>query len=475
MGLAEAAKTELITLLGADHVLSSPEALERASRDETYGLEPSKPYAVLFPKTHEEVVGIAQICSKHDVVMTPRGAGTGKSGGCVPVHAGVVIDFSKLNRIVAVNQTDFTAVVEPGVILGAFQQHVESLGLYYPPDPASLEWCTLGGNVAENAGGPSAVKYGVTSNYVLGLRVVLSDGRSFRIGKNTIKGVTGLDLVSLMCGSEGLLAFVTEITLRLLAKPRFVLAAFWRFSSRQTAIEAVPKIRQSGAEPRSIEFVDAGSIEALRKTGKIQPNQFERAQALLLVEVDGNDEAQLLESLVKIDKVLSPPLEKENPPTPFSKGGEYLGCVIAQNEKERREFLEIRRGLSEATKRSARFKVSEDVVVPLSGMNAFLDDVSKLEGEHNLKVCAFGHAGDGNLHVQILFDDEAIKKRIPDILAEVFAKTIQHGGTLTGEHGVGIAKQPFLSLELAPDAIELQRQIKNVFDPRGLLNPGKFL
>jgi glycolate oxidase len=459
MGLSSALQSELVDALGSQNVLMSVEALEKASRDETHGLAPRMPSAVLFPLSHEAVVQIAEICSRHETPMTPRGAGTGKSGGCVPVQGGVVIDFSKLNRVLALNQADFTVVVEPGVLLGELQRQVEAQGLYYPPDPASLEWCTLGGNVAENAGGPSAVKYGVTKDYVLGLRIVLADGRHFRIGKNTIKGVTGFDLVSLMCGSEGMLAFVTEITLRLLTKPLFKQAALYCFSSRQAAIEAVVKVRRSQAQPRCIEFLDALSIEALVRIGLRDPPA--GTKSLLLVEVDGSQQEALLDSLSEVDAALI--------------GEGYLGAVVAKDEREHEELWNLRRKLSEATKKLAKSKVSEDVVVPLSRMNAFLDDVDVIAARQAVRICVFGHAGDGNLHVQILLDDPAMKEQVPVILRELFAKTIQHAGSLTGEHGVGIAKHAYLPLEQEPGLIELQRQIKAVFDPRGLLNPGKFL
>lgn len=461
MALAQAAKGKFRDLLGSQNVLESDEARQKASRDETHGLSPYLPDAVLLPLNHEHVVGIARICSAHRIAMTPRGAGTGKSGGCVPVEGGVVLDFSRMNRIIDVNSTDFTAVVEPGVVLGHFQRHVEALGLYYPPDPASLEWCTLGGNVAENAGGPSAVKYGVTRDYLLGLRLVFADGRSMRIGKKTIKGVTGLDLVSLLCGSEGVLAFITEITLRLLPRPTFVQAALCLFESREAAVAASVKARACGAQPRCIEFVDSGSLEALRVSGRITNQPFGGASALLLVEVDGSNSEQLLDAFARMDAAFV--------------GQRYLGMVLAKDEKERREFWDIRRSLSEATKKLSKFKVSEDVVVPLSRLNEFLDDADVLSRKHGIRICTFGHAGDGNLHVQVLFDDEKIKKRLPSILGELFEIVLRHKGTLTGEHGVGVAKKRFLSLEQETDVIDLQRRIKIAFDPIGLLNPGKFL
>lgn len=448
---------ELEKAVGANQIHTSTEALERASRDETHGLTPHMPDAVVFPLTHEHVVDIAHICSKYQVSMTPRGAGTGKSGGCVPSLGGVVLDFSKMKRIISINASDLIAVVEPGVLLGDLQEHVKSLGLCYPPDPASLEWCTIGGNVAENAGGPSAVKYGVTKDYVLGLRIVLADGRNFRIGKNTVKGVSGYDLVSLICGSEGTLAFVTEVTVRLLPKPKVVQAAILHFASRKHALDAVIKIRAC-ADIRCIEFLDALSVEALTALGFQKPSA---AKALLLIEIDGSNAEYLLSSLTHVDDTLS--------------GEGYLGAVVARDERERSEFWNWRRRLSEAIKKIARFKISEDIVVPLSRMETFLQGVDALVQSYPVRICAFGHAGDGNLHVQILFDEQSVNKQVPAILQELFVQTIAQGGTLTGEHGIGIAKKSYLSLEQGPELIDLQRQIKAVFDPCGLLNPGKFL
>lgn len=458
VGISEVFKAEIRKAIGTENLLTSTEALSNASKDETHGLPPSLPDAVLRAKSHDDVVSIAQICARHGVVMTPRGAGTGKSGGCVPVNGGVVVDFSLMNRILSVNETDLIAVVEPGVVLGEFQRHVEALNLYYPPDPASLDWCTIGGNVAENAGGPSAVKYGVTRDYVLGLKIVLADGTSFQIGKNTIKGVTGLDLVSLICGSEGTLAFITEITLRILPKPKFARAALLQFSSREHALERVSCVRKFGV--KCLEFIDSSSIGVLRSTGLLG-DLAANTMSILLVEVDGPDEEQLFESLLKLDASL--------------KDHGYLGALVSRDERERQKIWGIRRNLSTAIKASARYKVSEDVVVPLSKMNALLDDVSEIATRFGVTTCAFGHAGDGNLHLQFLFNDQSIYARIPELLKDVFSTTVGYNGTITGEHGIGIAKMPYLEIEQEKGLIELQQRLKAVFDPSGILNPGKFV
>jgi len=460
MELLEGLKNDLIVAVGSANLSTSLEERERASRDETHEMEPVQPQAVVFVHSHDDVVKIAQVCAKHRTSMTPRGAGSGKSGGCVPVQGGVVIDFSKMNRILSVNEADLTATVEAGVILGTFQEHVSRLGLYYPPDPASLDWCTLGGNVAENAGGPSAVKYGVTKDYVLGLRIVLSDGRHFRIGKQTIKGVTGLDLVSLMCGSEGLLAFVTEITLKLLAKPEHVQTALCRFANRSEAIAGAIKIRQSVPSLKCLELIDSTSLQALLKMGVPGMRDF-NADSLLLVEVDGADQDEVLDAMLKIDALL--------------KSEAYLGTLVAKDEAEKRHMWDMRRKLSAATKRFMKYKISEDIVVPLSQLNTFLQEMDDLGSRYEVRICAFGHVGDGNLHIQIMYDDEAAKERMPALLEELFKATVRVGGTLTGEHGIGYAKKDYLALEQEQDLIELQRQLKAAFDSLGLLNPGKFI
>jgi len=372
----------------------------------------------------------------------------------------VVIDFSKMNQILSVNEADLTARVQPGVVLAEFQKHVSELGLFYPPDPASLEWCTIGGNVAENAGGPSAVKYGVTKDYVLGLRIVLPDGRDFYVGKQTIKGVTGFDLVALICGSEGTLAFVTEITLRLLAKPRHIQVALCRFSSRSGAILAATKLRKAMPQLRCLELMDSLSLKALRKLEGAAMRDFD-ADSLLFVEVDGSSKQELWDALVEVDTLL--------------KHESYLGSLIAQDEAQRQQFWNLRRRLSAATKQWKKFKVSEDIVVPLSQMNAYMEKMDQLALEYSVEMCAFGHVGDGNLHVQIMFDDASKKERVSKLLEKLFRITIEHHGTLTGEHGIGIAKSDYLGLEQEAGLIDLQRQLKTVFDPHGLLNPGKFL
>jgi glycolate oxidase len=292
------------------------------------------------------------------------------------------------------------------------------------------------------------------------MRVVLSNGRSFRIGKKTIKGVTGLDLVSLIVGSEGVLAFVTEITLRLLPKPPCVLAAMLQFSNRESAIEAAGKVKASSAFPRSIEFMDSSSLLALQKS-KLLPQALEGVAALLLVEVDGIDEASVLTALRRVEDA--------------AQGVGFIGATVAVDERQRQNLWKIRRQLSEATKRLAKYKISEDIVVPLSRMKELLADVDSIAIKHDIATCAFGHAGDGNLHIQIFFNDEGTRKKLPQVLNELFEATIRHDGTLTGEHGIGIAKKPFLKLEQEDDLIELQKQLKKVFDPSGLLNPGKFL
>lgn len=460
MVLPEGLQKDLITAIGSEKVSTSLEERERASCDETHEMEPALPEIVVFPQSHDDVVKIARICSKHQIPMTPRGAGSGKSGGCVPVLGGVVIDFSKMNRIISVSEADLTATVEAGVILGTFQDYVSGLGLYYPPDPASLDWCTLGGNVAENAGGPSAVKYGVTKDYVLGLRIVLADGRHFRIGKHTIKGVTGLDLVSLMCGSEGLLAFVTEITLKLLPKPQYVQTALCCFSTRSDAISGAIKLRQAVASLKCLELIDSTSLQALLKMGIPGMREF-NADSLLLVEVDGSNQDDVLGAMLQIDSAL--------------KNETYLGSLVAKDEAQRRQMWDMRRKLSAATKRFMKHKISEDIVVPLSQLNVFLQEIDALSEKYEVLICAFGHIGDGNLHIQIMYDDDAAKDRMPTLLEELFKATVRHNGTLTGEHGIGYAKKDYLPLEQEQGLIDLQRQLKAVFDSQGLLNPGKFI
>lgn len=444
--------------LGSASVITDAEALVPYGVDETPNLAPALPDVVARPGSVDEVSAVVRLCADGGVYLTPRGAGTGKSGGCVPVHGGVVLALDRLQRITRIDKDDGTCLVEPGVILGDLQSTVEEQGLFYPPDPASLSSCTLGGNVAENAGGPRALKYGVTSNYVLGLDLVLATGERVHTGRSTTKGVAGYDLTSLVVGSEGTLAVITGITLKLLPSPRFVQTALAVFPSSEAAVRGVNAILDAGILPRTLEYLDHSSIAALRTMSP--PYRFpEGAGAALIVETDGESEPGTIEAL---SRALEACAEAGATDTLF-----------ATDAKKQREIWQSRRLLSEATRRIKGRKVSEDIVVPRSRIAEMVARVGALGDKHRLVTCSFGHAGDGNLHTQVLFDDDADLPRVDALLDELFRVTLELGGTISGEHGIGSSKQRWLPLELSPEVIALSERVKHAFDPAGILNPGK--
>jgi glycolate oxidase len=374
----------------------------------------------------------------------------------VPVVQGVVLDTLALASVKEIDRENLLCVVEPGVITGRLHELVEAEGLFYPPDPNSLESCALGGNVAENAGGPRAFKYGVTRDYVLGLEAVTMDGTRLRTGKRTVKGVTGYDVTALLVGSEGTLAVFTEATLRLIPRPPEVRTLLALFRTPVEAGAAVSAIVAAGLLPRCLELLDRECCAAVRESGKAQIP--EAAGALLIIEVDG--EGPALEA------------QMERVGGACADAG-ALEVLVARHGGDRAKLWQARRAMSHALRARARFKLSEDIVVPRSKLGAMLARVEQIGAAHGLRLPAYGHAGDGNLHVNFLWDDASERARVEHAIEEVFRTTVAFGGTLTGEHGLGVLKMPYLPLEQSEELIELQRRIKGVFDPRGLLNPGK--
>jgi glycolate oxidase len=447
-------------LVGDEHAIVDDETLARHSKDETPNLAPSLPDVVVRPKDSAQVQGVMQLCAAHGVYVTPRGAGSGKSGGCVPVYGGVVLSLERLTRIVSIDQEDLVAHVEPGVILQPFQEAVEAEGMFYPPDPASLSWCTLGGNVACNAGGPRALKYGVTGHYVLGVEAVLPTGELIRTGRNTTKGVCGYDVTSLLVGSEGTLGILTGITLKLLPNPRFVQTALAVFDGTEQAVRAVSAILARGILPRTLEYMDKDSIDAVRVMNP--PYRFPvNAGAALILETDGESEAGTFEALSRCLEVATEHGAVE--------------AFLAQDDRQRRDIWGSRRLLSEATRKIKKRKVSEDIVVPRKKIPEMVARTALLGEKHGLMTCSFGHAGDGNLHTQVLFDELEQMPNVDALLDDLFDVVLELGGTITGEHGVGLSKKKYLPKELGPDVVALQQRLKDSFDPAGILNPGKFL
>lgn len=447
---------ELARVFPGDRLVLDPERREAYGRDES-DLGAFPPDVVVVVADAEEIRAVFEIATRHRVPVIPVAARSGKSGGVLALEGGIAVSLERMNRILEISPGDLVARVEPGVVTGVFQTEVERHGLFYPPDPNSLEMCTLGGNVAENAGGPRALKYGVTREYVLGLTAVLPTGEIVRTGHRSIKGVAGYDLTGLFVGSEGTLGIVTEITLKLVPRPRHVATALVVFRSVEDAARAVSRVLAQGILPRCLELLDDVSLAAAAKTS---PYRFPAdAGAALLVETDGNDEEGTFAEIVRVAEAVQ---------------GEAAGDVIlAQNEAQRREIWETRRYLSVNLKTLHPRKLSEDVAVPRSKIPAMIARAKEIGARRGLTVATYGHAGDGNLHCNVLFDRADERAAVDAAVAELLHAAVDLGGTITGEHGVGYAKRDFLEYEQGRELVALQRRLKAVFDPLGILNPGK--
>jgi glycolate oxidase len=379
------------------------------------------PDAVIRVRGTRDVVAVMRAASRHRIPVTPRGGGTGRTGGAVPVFGGIVLAFDRMIDVKGIEQGDLLAVVEPGVVTGVLHETVERDGLFYPPDPNSLGTCTIGGNVAENAGGPRAFRYGVTREYVLGMECVTADGTVLKLGKRTVKGVTGYDLCALVVGSEGTLAIVTEVTLKLIPKPEAVRTMLVMLADEAAVERAVSAAVRRGVVPRCVELLDSETIDVLRPDAAIPIP--ERARAMLVVERDG--------------------------------------------------LWSARREMARSLRQRAKFKISEDVVVPRSKIAALLIRSREIAAREGLRTATYGHAGDGNLHVNYLWDDESQEPAMHRAVKSLFESVVEMGGTLSGEHGIGVLKAPYLGLEQSPELIALQERVKQLFDPKGVLNPGK--
>jgi len=449
------AKVALAARLGDSKVDTSREGCERFMNDESEATG-RLPAAVVHAASAEDVRACLAIAHDLGVPVTPRAAGTGRSGGAVPVAGGVVLATSALADVKELNRDDLLAVVGPGVVTGDLHAACEAEGLFYPPDPNSWKSCMIGGNVAENAGGPRAFKYGVTREYVLGVEACLMGGEVLRPGRRTVKGVTGYDVTALLVGSEGTLAVFTEVTLRLVRKPPAVFTLLALFDDAAAAARCVSALVRDGHVPRCLELMDRETLVALRASGApVDP----RAGALLLCEVDGHP-AAAEEAFERAGEALS------------SAPG-VLEVQVAQDAASRDRLWAARRALSGATRKLAKYKLSEDVVVPRSRLEELLVATRALGDRHGVRNLTYGHAGDGNMHVNFLWDTPEERPAVARAIEDLMRATVALGGTLSGEHGVGVAKAPYLALEQSSGLIRLQRDLKAVFDPRGLLNPGK--
>ena len=450
---------QLTALLGADCVSSSAEDLAIHSTDKWFASHP--PEVVVFPQTTAQVSSLLKFATEHSVPVTARGAGVGYVGGCVPLRGGIALSLFRMNKIKEINTADGVAVVEPGVITGVLQDEVRKLGWFYPPDPASLKECSLGGNVATNAGGPRCLKYGVTRHYVLGLEAVLADGTVVKAGGRCHKNKTGFDLVGLFVGSEGMLGVVTEITLRLLPHPptRAMISA--GFNSFAEAAGAVQRILGSGFLPSALEIADKFTLRAAREYlgESVTPN----GDAHLLVEIDGHEESVALE-LKKLEALVS------------ECGSICLDAAVGETACER--FWKLRREFSYSLRNTGLIKLNEDIVVPRSRLVDLVDFAEQLQAESGFPIASFGHAGDGNIHVNIMvpnMTDPEIRERAEKALDRLFHKVIEWNGAITGEHGVGIAKQRWFGEAVGHGSVSLHRRLKEALDPGNLLNPGKFV
>jgi glycolate oxidase len=453
-------KQELLELLGANVVADAPEILEAHSGDKWFASH--APEVVVFAETTEHVSKTLKFASAKKIPVTARGAGYGYVGGCVPSRGGIALSLARMNRIKEINFADAIAIVEPGVITADLQARVREQKLFYPPDPASKKDCSLGGNVATNAGGPRCLKYGVTRNYVVGLEVVLASGEVLRTGGRVHKNKTGFNLMGLFVGSEGMLGVVTEITLKLLPLPpaRATLSA--SFSSMSEAAATVQKIFAEGFLPAGVELADAFTLEAARRDSGAA--DVPDGNAHLLVELDGQPETVQLE-MEKLRTLVSKT--------------KTVSLHVATTEEDCERFWALRRAFSNSLRATGLTKLNQDIVVPRGKLVELVDFAEGLSKRSGFPIACFGHAGDGNMHVNIMAErynrDATVRERAERALDELFAQVLAFGGVITGEHGIGLAKKRWWPQATSDVSRELHRAIKSALDPEGILNPGKFL
>jgi glycolate oxidase len=449
------ALNELIGILGKGKVLSAIEDRVCYSFDSTK--QKALPDIVIRPANTSDISATLNIANKYEIPIYARGAGTGLSGGAVPIHGGIVFDLKGMNKIIDICPEDFVATVEPGVVTKHFQDEVAKYGLFYPPDPSSAAFSTIGGNVAECAGGITGLKYGVTRDYVLALEIVLPDGSVINTGRKTLRSVTGYDLTRLFIGSEGTLGIFTKITVKLIPKPGKIdtLAAF--FSDRSDAIDAADSIIGNNILPRTLEFMDQMSINAVRGYGEVTID--EDVKALLLIDIDGTGES-IKHGLSIVENVCR---EKR-----------ALRVKVAETAKERDAIWAVRRVISPALYNIATHKINEDICVPRSKIKEILLRIDDINKKYPIYVANFGHIGDGNIHVNLMYKDEPGQEELAErMVNEIMEEVVSNGGTISGEHGIGNKKSQFLGLEISPQELAIMKRLKNFFDPKGIMNPGK--
>src|SRR5690554_1540761 len=437
--------------------------LDKYGRDETEDLL-FRPQMVLKPSTTKEVAEILKYCNAHKIPVTPSGARTGLSGGALPIKGGIALSLERMNKIISIDENNYQVTTQPGVITQVLQEAVKAKGLFYPPDPASKGSCFIGGNIAENSGGPKAVKYGVTADYVLNLEVVLPSGEVIWTGANVLKNATGYNLTQLIVGSEGTLGVVTQIVLRLIPHPTVDMLMLVPFYDARKACEAVAAIMKTGITPSGLEFMERDAILwTIKNIPSIQLEVADNHAAHLLIELDGVDEHKLIEECEKIAEVLEQ-----------FETGEIL---FADSQAQKDKLWEVRRKVGEAVKSHSIYK-EEDTVVPRFELPNLLSGVKQIGEKYGFQSVCYGHAGDGNLHVNIIKGDlseDQWNNELPIAIREIFGLTVQLGGTISGEHGIGLVQKSYMDIPFTAASLRLMKGIKQLFDPNNIMNPGKIL
>jgi glycolate oxidase len=447
-------------ICGAEYVFTDAEQLQNYSHDETEDLK-FLPAVVVKPTSVNQIVEIMRIANAEQIPVTPRGAGTGLSGGALPVHGGILLSMEKFNKIIEIDERNLQATVEPGVINQVFRDAVEAKGLFYPPDPASRGSCFLGGNLAENAGGPRAVKYGTTKDYILNCEVVLPNGEVIWTGANVLKNSTGYNLTQLMIGSEGTLGIVTKIVFRLIPLPTQNLLMLVPFYSPEKACEAVSAVFRAGFIPSAMEFMERDAIDYVMQFVDVKIPVKDEHKAHLLIEVDGNDVDVLFKECEQITELMYQ--------------FECDEVLFADTAAQKNELWKMRRAAGEAVKSHSVYK-EEDTVVPRAELPKLLAGVKSIGKKYGFRSVCYGHAGDGNLHVNILKDemsDDDWHNKVPHGIREIFKLCVELKGTISGEHGIGYVQKGYMDIAFNSTQIQIQKGIKRLFDPNNILNPGK--
>ena len=450
----------LVEISGPKAVFSDEETRDKYSRDETIGLS-HLPEVVVMPATADEIVDVVRLANSEKIPLTPRGLGTGLSGGAVPLYGGILLSCERMNKLIEIDRENLMAITEPGIITGQFQETVEAEGLFYPPDPASLDSCSLGGNVAEGAGGSRAVRYGTTKDYVSGLDLILPNGEVIQTGGKVLKDVTGYNLTQLIVGSEGTLAIVTRIILKLIPLPKLRVDFLIPFDSLEKAAQTVSGIIEARIVPTAIEFMERNCFE-LAESFIERKLVFRDTAAHLLITLDGNHQEALEESRDRVGEICE-------------RNGAY-DILVATTRPDRDRMWEGRKCLFEAANTVGEMYKSLDVVVPRSFIPQLVKNIQEISEKYRIKAMSFGHTGDGNVHVLLFkgqLTDEEWERKIDQAQKELYGETIKLGGRITAEHGIGLLRKSYLSMNLGQSQIGVLKNLKTAFDPENILNPGK--